>query len=240
MNSGNRHRLGKFVIPGILAVIWAAVAMLYYGPSNPLNPAEIDNYMTGVEKLLVANAVMPEGAGLTAEGLAGPIAELRAFAERDDGKPVFMINMMRWREGELVFPQGVSNSDVNTALDADMTYNEGLFWTLLHNYSHTAYLSHAEPNAFNYGSTADADQWGEVGIFRYRSRRDFFEMITSEDYNNILYLKLLSMGVIALVPTQVHGLMFNPMPGFPVVLGTAFIIGYLVFLLISGRRGSRN
>lgn len=230
----------KLAMPATLVAVWLIFAASYYGPADPLSAQEIDAYIARVEGVLAANAVMPEGVGMSADGLAGPLAELRAFAERDDGEPVYMVNMMRWRAGQLHPPPGVSVTGIDTPQDADHAYNAGLFWTLLRNYSHTAFLAHAEANAFNYGTGAEADQWGEVGIFRYRSRRDFFEMISSQQYSNILYLKLLSMGAIALVPTQVHGPLLNLMPSVPLVLAAIFLIGYLAYLLLRVRPGQEN
>ena len=230
----------KLGTAGILLALWAASAWFFYAPTKPLSDEEIDAYMVRVQTLLESSFVMPEGSGLDQRGLAGAMEDLRAFAERDDGKAIYMVNLMKWREGELVFPKGVAHDgEIKTAQEADIAYNEHLFWDLLANYSHTAYLSSAEPNALNYGTTAsgDADGWGEIGIFRYNSRRDFFEMITSDSYLSAMYLKMLSMGAIAIAPSQPHGLLFNPMPNMPVLLFFILVIGYLVFLLLGQRRG---
>ena len=168
------------------------------------------------------------------------MGDLRAFAERDDGKAIYMVNLMKWRQGELSFPP-IANAEVAATIanaeDADIAYNERLFWTLLENNSHTAYLSRTEPNALNYGTAAgaDADGWGEIGIFRYNSRRDFFNMITSDTYLSAMYLKMVSMGAIAIAPSQPHGLLFNPMPNMPVLMFFVLVILYLVYLLLSGR-----
>ena len=230
-------------VAGILLAIWAAAAYFFYAPTTPLSEDEIDNYMVDVQRLLEQSFVMPEGTGLDARGLAGAMADLRGVAERDDGKAIYMVNLMKWREGELSFPAGVAPADsIKTAEEADIAYNEGLFWDLLANYSHTAYLSSAEPNALNYGTNAgsEADGLGEIGIFRYNSRRDFFNMITSDSYLNIMYLKMVSMGAIAIAPSQPHGLLFNPMPNMPVLLFFVLTIGFLVFLVFSVRASAAS
>ena len=171
------------------------------------------------------------------------MGDLRAFAERDDGRAIYMVNLMKWREGELSFPPGADLAgSIETAEQADIAYNQRLFWDLLANYSHTAYLSSAESNAMNYGTAAgaEADNWSEIGIFRYNSRRDFFNMVTSDSYLNALYLKMVSMGTITIAPSQPHGLLFNPMPNMPVLLFFVIIIGYLLFLLFSLRSKTPN
>jgi hypothetical protein len=86
------------------------------------------------------------------------------------------------------------------------------------------------------GPKESVDQDSEVGIFRYSSRRDFMNMMASEKYQAMMHFKLASMGWIAIVPSQPHDLMFNPMPNTPVLLGFVFIIGYLIVLLLSTRR----
>ena len=237
MNANTQPKTKRHLtVAGILLAVWAAAAWFFYAPTTPLSQAEIDDYMVDVQKLLEVSFVMPEGVGLDPRGLAGAMSDLRAMAERDDGKPIYMVNLMKWREGELSFPAGAGLADsIKTAEEADLAYNEALFWDLLSNNSHTAYLARTEPNALNYGTSADADGWGEIGIFRYNSRRDFFNMITSDSYRNVLYLKMVSMGGIAIAPSQPHGLLFNPMPNMPVLLFFALTIGYLVFLVISLR-----
>jgi len=229
----------NLTVGGILLAIWLAVAYFFYAPTTAMSKTEIDNYMVDVQRLLEKSFVMPEGIGMDPRGLEGAMGDLRAFAERDDGYPIYMVNLMKWRAGELSFPAGAElRNSISTAAEADIAYNEGLFWDLLANNSHTAYLSSAEANALNYGTSPDADGWGEIGIFRYNSRRDFFNMITSDSYMNILYLKMVSMGAIAITPSQPHGLLFNPMPNMPVLLFFGLLIAFLIFLVFSPRPGA--
>ncbi len=240
MNTSTQSRSKlHLLVAGILLAVWATAAWFFYAPATPLSQAEIDDYMVDVQKLLEVSFVMPEGVGLDPRGLAGAMSDLRSMAERDDGMPIYMVNLMKWREGELSFPAGAGLADsIKTAEEADLAYNENLFWDLLANNSHTAYLARVEPNALNYGTSADADGWGEIGIFRYNSRRDFFNMITSDSYRNVMYLKMVAMGGIAIAPSQPHGLLFNPMPNMPVLLFFVLTIAYFLFLVYSLRSNS--
>jgi hypothetical protein len=230
----------NLTVGGVLLAFWAAATYFFYAPTTPLNQVEVDQYMVKVQTLMEASFVMPEGVGLDPRGLEGALSDLRSFVERDDGKAIYMVNLMKWRQGDLSFPPGADlAASITTAQEADSAYNQRLFWDLLANNSHTAYLASAEANAFNYGTSTDADGWGEIGIFRYNSRRDFFNMITSDSYLNALYLKMVSMGAVAIAPSQPHGLLFNPMPNMPILLFFALLIGYLVFLVVSLRAWSR-
>lgn len=220
----------NWIIAALFVAVWLVVAIRYYGPAEPLTDAEIDRYMERVQHMFMT-VIVPDDSGIEvdpAQGLAKAIGELRHFAETDDGRPFYMVNLMKWRDTPLLPPGVPFKGDV---VDADAQYNERLFASLARNASHTAYLGRALPNALNYGTSGDSDGWGEVGIFRYSSRRDFFEMIGSEDYRNIVYLKLAAMGQVALVPTQVHGLAFNPMPNIPVLLFFGLLTTYQCVLL---------
>ena len=105
----------------LLIALWGAVAWFFYAPATPLGEQEIDAYMVKVQTLLEQSFVMPEGSGLDPRGLEGALADLRAFAERDDGKPVYMVNLMKWREGELSFPAGADLANgISTAEEADI------------------------------------------------------------------------------------------------------------------------
>ncbi|GAA5315427.1 MAG: hypothetical protein AseanaTS_06320 [Candidatus Pelagadaptatus aseana] len=211
-----------------LVAVWGGVAWRYCGPVQPLTEAEVDRYLSLFTRHMMEVGI-PDGE--PEASLKQSLAELRHFAETDDGKPFYMINLMRWRE-QAVFREGIAGVEGVDVQEADRLYNEKLFMELLGNASHTAYLSSTLPNALNLGVSGAADHWGEVGIFRYSSRRDFFNMVSSDSYKDIMIYKMASMRDIALVPSQPHGLLFNPMPNIPVLLAAVFIIFYLLSVVV--------
>ncbi|MGH1371742.1 MAG: hypothetical protein ACRBBW_06905 [Cellvibrionaceae bacterium] len=216
----------------LLAVIWGLFAHRYYGPTTPLSPAEVDRYVAGVKTMFVTAGVPDADGNVDLDTI---LQQVRAFAETDDGKPIYMINLMKWRDAPLFRPDTPMVAGMSVQ-DADLAYNQGLLYELAKNASHTAYLSSTHDNVINYGfSSQDVDHWGEIGIFRYSSRRDFFNMLVSDSYASIVYFKLASMGRIAITPSHPHGLLFNPMPNLPVLLAFLFIVGYLVLLLVLNR-----
>lgn len=230
------HKLGKtnLLVASTLLVIWSLIAVRYYGPTPPLSQAEVETHMENVRNMFLKVGVPDANGNVELEKI---LAQFRHFAESDDGKPIYMINMMKWRDQPLFRPE-IQNVEGMSVIDADQAYNEGLFSELAKNASHTVYLSKAFNNAISYGfsSSGDVEQWGEIGIFRYSSRRDFFNMVGSDSYLNIIYFKLASMGHIAITPTQPHGLLFNPMPNIPVLLGFVFIIFFLLCLIVRQER----
>jgi len=54
-------------------------------PGNKLTQAEVDNYISRLDQAPVPKAE-----------LAQMIVHMRAWAEADDGKPVYMLNLMRY------------------------------------------------------------------------------------------------------------------------------------------------
>jgi hypothetical protein len=229
------NKAGKtnLLIASTLMIVWSLISLRYYGPATPLSQIEVDVHMDNVRNMFLKVGVPDANGNVELEQI---LAQFRHFAETDDGKPIYMVNMMKWRDQPLFRPeiQGVEGMSV---IDADRAYNEGLFSELAKNASHTAYLAKAFNNAITYGfsGSGDADQWGEIGIFRYSSRRDFFNMIGSDSYLNVVYFKLASMGHIAITPTQPHGLLFNPMPNLPVLLSFIFIIAFLLKIVVCRR-----
>jgi hypothetical protein len=229
------NKMGKtnLLLASALIIAWVLIAVRYYGPAAPLSQIEVDAHMDNVRNMFIKVGVPDANGNVELKKI---LAQFRHFAATDDGKPIYMVNMMKWRDQTLFRPeiQGVEGMSTN---DADRAYNEGLFYELAKNASHTAYLSKALNNAITYGfsGSGDADQWGEIGIFRYSSRRDFFNMIGSDSYLNVVYFKLASMGHIAITPTQPHGLLFNPMPNLPVLLAFIFIIAFLLKIVVCRR-----
>jgi hypothetical protein len=237
MTNSKIFRKTNIVIGVVLLILWALFANRYYGPTDPLTSEEMDQYMEKIQQMFIRNGVPDgNGKGTTAEEFAATLAAFRQFGDSDDGKPIYMINMMKWRD-QAIFNETNKEHRGMTVEDADHAYTSQLKPILAENWSHIAYLSKTIPNAVNIGFyDGDVDDWGEVGIFRYSSRRDFMNMMASEKYQAMMHFKLASMGWIAIVPSQPHDLMFNPMPNTPVLLGFVFIIGYLIVLLLSTRR----
>ena len=232
MPSANKLLKTPYIVAAALLIGWSIVAIRYYGPATPLSQAEVEVHLANVENMFTKVGVPDANGGVELEQIMG---EFRKLAEEDDGKPIYMVNLMKWRDQALFRPDLEDFESVKSmsAKDADLAYNEKLFYELAKNASHTAYLGKAFDNAITYGFASDeANNWGEIGIFRYSSHRDFFNMVGSDSYMNIVYFKLASMGSIAIVPTQPHGLLFNPMPNIPVLLAFGFIVFFLLFLLL--------
>jgi hypothetical protein len=133
-----------------------------------LTADEIDRYLTQVARLPLP--------GDGAEQLA---ARLRPWAEADDGKPTYMLNLNRYFAELRPFP-GAPQFD-GTPVVAHRHYHRRLAAKWLQNASYPIFngtpqgepLMQAQPGP---------ERWDNVWIVRYPSRRKFLELLTWPGY----------------------------------------------------------
>ena len=92
----------------------------------------------------------------------------------DDGEEMFMMNLNTYKAGAGEDP---------TANEDYQTYGRGTLPLLLSRASHPIYYSEGIQTLM---SPRYEEHWQEVFLVRYRSRRDFISMITSDAYQEIL------------------------------------------------------
>ncbi len=90
---------------------------------------------------------------------------LRSFLAEDDGKDFVMVNLIHLRE-----PIQESRKKLETY--------QGIFLgQLLRKAGHPVFIARAAAGNIENVASDAADDWGAAGIVRYRSRRDFMEML---------------------------------------------------------------
>jgi hypothetical protein len=151
-------------VAGLLAVLYVLFWIWYGGSGEPLTQEEIDAFLATV------------AAGAEARGVEGDrdlIAAFRTLAEQDDGREFYMVNLMRYREKAL-YPDGsVHDNDVEAAAER---YNRAVVPALLKRGSLPILVAEWQGTFLQ---PEGADRWDQVGIVRYRSRRDMLEMAAS-------------------------------------------------------------
>lgn len=155
--------------------------------SKPLTSAEVDTYLA---KLQADDSEIQ-----TADT---DEASFHAFLRADDGKPFYMVNLMRYREKSR-YPDG-SHPEIKTGQQANALYGKAVVKELLKRGSYPVFLSRKLANLYHAGEGTDFFQ--EVGIIRYRSRRDLLEMATSERFKSAEPHKWASMEKTVVVPTR--------------------------------------
>ena len=153
---------------------WLAAAALYllfmawHQPwfVAPLTPAEVDRAFSGP----LGSAKIPDDEK----------QKLKAFFASDDGLAFYNINLMKFK-ARADYPDGVKRPGIETGSDANDAYTRVVVPLLLQRGSYPVFASSKIANLL---MTADpgADFFQEVGIVRYRSRRDMLEMILHPDY----------------------------------------------------------
>ena len=119
-------------------------------------PNEINNLTKKIEK----------------EGSKEQLKNLILLLENDDGNEFFMLNLNRYEYAENEIEKGTPKSY--------QEYGMPVLRMMLSRASHPIFSAEI-PNYLIDGDAANSD-WDEVIIVRYRSRKDFFSMVTSDEY----------------------------------------------------------
>ncbi|MFN0155446.1 MAG: hypothetical protein ACKVUT_13820, partial [Gaiella sp.] len=177
--------LGALLLAAFAALLlWQAPGMM----GGRMSAAEVNRYMATVEGSL----------HLPAEQKVAASQRLRAWAEADDGKPFYMLNLMRYHDQLRTFPGAPAFA--GTPQQANALYEEQVTPLLLRRGGYPAIA--AAPVAKDLlGHAAPLDDWSRVLVVRYPNRRAFMELITDPAYGPIDPYKLMALDVV-LVPMK--------------------------------------
>jgi hypothetical protein len=123
---------------------------------------------------------------------------LRAFFEADDGKPFWMLNLMKLRP-LAVYPDGL-HPEVKSGRHAHRLYARMVLKQLLRRGSYPVFASRKIANVANGGTGADFFE--DMAIVRYRSRRDMLGMIGDPAYVEGVVHKWAALETSVIVPTR--------------------------------------
>ena len=150
----------------ILAAIYVGFLFWYGGSGKPLSPEEIDQYIAiGQARNSEQEADGPDRAK-TAQ-------RLREFMETDDGQEFVMVNLNIYREA----PEYADGREASgSAKDAEREYQKRIVPHLFSRAIHP--IVGVEP-AVSFGGIGEFERqdWSQINLVRYRSRRDFLDFI---------------------------------------------------------------
>lgn len=137
-----------FAVTSLVFLLW------YGGKSKPLSQKEIDEL---IEKLKNHHNANEEST---------IIKQLRTLCKSDDGKSFYMVNLMKF------------NTEYNeelqmTPMEAHKKYSKGIVKELFKRAGHPIMMIKVT-GLFIQESDSE---WDDIGIIRYRSRRDMLKMI---------------------------------------------------------------
>ena len=181
---------------GAILLALFLVVCYWQAPGNKLTRNEIDAYVAQIDRL----APMP------AVDKATFLSNLRAWGETDDGKPVYMLNLMRYHDRLTPWP-GVEIKAATPA-EANAHYEKAVLSMALLGGVQMPVGSNAQgvrrtptPSTNLVGQEPEVDNWSRVLIVRYPTRRAFFELVSNPDYLKVMPYKFAALD-LALVPTD--------------------------------------
>lgn len=212
----------------------AAFALVWHwqspGESARLTPQQVDAY---VDRIAATLQLEPDEADET-------LTRLRAWGKADDGRPVHMLNLMRYHDA--VRPLPGRDAPRTTPRESNAHYERQALPLLLGQggYAQSAGEATGVPDSngvrrsnlmfFDQG----ADDWDRVLVIRYPSRRAFFELLSDPRYAPLLPYKLGALRV-ALVPIAPQ----QPLPDFLWSLGLALLALFCAVGWIQSARRDR-
>ena len=199
----------ELILAAGLVILYVAFWVWYSQGAGKLTQAEIDHYLAIIEKL-----PLPE------KGVQVFIARLRPWAEADDGKPVYMFNLIHFFPRLQMFPGAPEFK--GTPGQANAHYEKSLLWLWLSHASYPTFIG--TPQATNLINMQPERTWGNMTVVRYPSRRAFLKLISHPTYARVAGYKFIAVE-LDLVPVSRGTIV----PDLRWLVGGGFAI---VFLLV--------
>jgi hypothetical protein len=148
------------------------------------------------------------------------IARVHPWAEADDGKPVYMFNLIHFFPKLQSFPGAPDFK--GTSEQANAHYEKGLIWLWLSHASYPTFIG--APQARNLINMQPERTWENMTVVRYPSRRTFLKLISHPTYTPLAPYKFIALE-LDLVPVSSRTII----PDLRWLVGGGFVI---VFLLV--------
>ncbi len=115
---------------------------------------------------------------------------LRTMGTEDDGEEFYMLNLNSYQYAPGKPAEGIP---------ADyQAYSNTVIWMILGNAGHPVYVGRFPKYLL---TTPNATNWHSVLLVRYRSRRDFISMVTSDAYQDIAAIREGGIAYAEVTPT---------------------------------------
>jgi len=198
----------ELILAAAFGVLYVAFWAWHSQGAGKLTQAEIDQYLGMIEKL-----PLPEKAAQAF------IARLRPWAKADDGKPVYMFNLIHFFPRMQTFPGAPKFK--GTPEQANAHYEKSLIWLWLSHASYPTFIG--APQARNLINIQPERTWGNMTVVRYPSRRTFLKLISHPSYARVAAYKFIAVE-LDLVPVSSG----TVLPDFRWLVGGGFAIAFLL------------
>jgi hypothetical protein len=198
----------QIILGAALVALFVIFLAWHSQRGRKLTHAEIDHYLSIIEML-------PS----PAKEIHAVTSRIRAWAELDDGKPVYMFNLIRFFSQLRTFPGAPEFK--GTPEEANAYYEKSLKRLWL---SHAAYpIFGGAVQGRNLINMQTEREWGRLIVVRYPNRRTFLKLLSDPAYAPVEPYKFMSLEV-DLVP--VSGDMV--IPDLRWLVGGGFVILFLL------------
>jgi hypothetical protein len=215
LGSAERHKFKKetkmwfeLILAAVLMVLYLVFWVWHSQGAGKLTQAEIDQYLAMIEKL-----PLPE------KGVQAFTARLRPWAEADDGKPIYMFNLIHFFPKLQTFPGAPEFK--GTPEQANARYEKSLIWLWLSHASYPTFIG--APQARNLINIQPERTWGNMTVVRYPSRRTFLKLISHPSYAPVAPYKFIAVE-LDLVPVSRGTIV----PDLRWLVGGGFVIAFLL------------
>jgi hypothetical protein len=200
----------ELVLASALFALFIAV-WLWQNPGmirGRLGAREIDQLISRVEQLPFPDDTRPEVA-----------KRLRAWLEADDGKPFYMLNLMRYYPELRRFPNAPEFK--GTPRESNARYEAAARSMLLKIGGYPLFAGTPQgKNILEHDPTLD--DWSRLLLVRYPSRRAFTKLLTHPVYPEIEPYKMMALQVV-LTPTRAELVV----PSVPMLAGSILLVLFL-------------
>ena len=168
-----------------LPALFFALFLFWYTPTGgPLSDVEIDNFIVKMEE---------NGSSREA------IAMIRQFGEEDTGKHFIMINNIDYKETPGNVVGGAPGENTQQLMDRYMGH---MIPAMLSRGSHPVMMGPAAYRSMDVIGVEGVDIWDMGGLVRYRSRRDFLEIVTDPAFSGKHHFKAAALEKTIAFPVE--------------------------------------
>ena len=169
----------------LLPALLFALFLFWYTPSGgPLSEVEVDNFIVKMEE----NGSSPEA-----------IAMIRQFGEEDTGKHFIMINNIDYNETPGNVAGAAPGENAQQLMDR---YIGHMIPAMLSRGSHPVMMGPAAYRSIDVIGVDGVEIWDMGGLVRYRSRRDFLEIVTDPVFSGKHHFKAAALEKTIAFPVE--------------------------------------
>lgn len=197
--------MGALWIWAVALVAYGLFSFWYVGVRGPLSREEIDEHMRRV-------------AAAPIETAPGQLEAMRRFLEADDGRELFMLNLVRVQPGPVLAPGAKEPARARDVLDG---YTRHFMPALFARAGHPAFFGRAAGSYLELWNVPPDPGWTFGAAIRYRSRRDMIELVNDPRFADAHAFKRAAIETTFAFPTT---------PGW-VMVGPRIWVGLVIALL---------